>query len=459
MQIKRDYSQPFFGQRRQRRNLARPLFFIGLLAGMMLVYVYVNLDTLQETTLELIGQAPTPTPMPGDLATEAAALVLVGNLDAAADLFERALAQRPDNIDYLYEYGQMLIDKGDAEIAAELGERILTINPGDARGYVLNARALAWGGNSAGAIPIALAGLDLGGGYTSELYSVLARAYANTGRYNDGVNAGLTAVQEDVGNVDARRSYAYALSWVGANDAAIEQLEAAIALDPNRLPAYFELALQYLARDRDQEAIDLYDRILAVQPRNARALLRLCETYRKVGQFERAIGFCEDAVSADPTSSRAQYQLGILYYNRFNFPGALEAFTNCAEIDPSSLECTYRQGLSHYYVDQCDEAWDVLQRSLVMASERSGVDSVVNNIRLGLIAIGQKCPEYSALAPSPDELPDDIAGEIPDEFEDFSDIDPDAFEDTGELDELDDFDPLDGAVPFDMEDTIDAPDV
>lgn len=407
MFIKRDYSRSFFSRSSNRRRTisTRVIFLFGTLVGVMLVFVASNFEDLQMKALEMVGIIPTPTPLPSDLATIGANLMRVGDIQGAADLFERALEHRPENIDYLHEYGQVLIEMGDDARAVETADQILALNPGDPRGYALKAKALVWGGSATAAIPVALAGISIAPSY-APLYSALARAYTNSGEYLDGVDAGLTAVETDPGDVEARRSYAYALSWVARYDEAIDQLETALALDPNNVATHLELAVQYLAQNRDQDAIDLYDRVLAIQPRNAVAMLRLCETYSKIGQFERAIGYCEDAVTANPDYTQAYYQLGILRYNRPavpggapDFAGALEAFRRCSELNPASLECKYRMGLAYYYLDDCASAWTILQDSLVMAQGVANAETALRNIREGLIAIGQKCPEYGALAP------------------------------------------------------------
>ncbi|MDZ4672468.1 MAG: tetratricopeptide repeat protein [Phototrophicales bacterium] len=401
MYIKRDYSRPMFGKQvKQRRNYAPMMFLFGLIMGAIALFVSSNFDNLQEQTMELLGFAPTPTPLPSDLATLASQLFVAGNRQQAADLFERAITQRPENIDYLYEYGKLMIDMDNPERALELADQILDVNSTDPRGYALKARALVWLRRSADAVPVILAGLDLNRGYESPLYSALARAYTDTGKYEDGAEAGLLSVQADPSSSDARRSYAYSLSWVGSNQEAIAQLEAAVRIDPTNIAAHLELALQYLAQNRDQEAIDLYDRILALQPRNARALLRLCSTYRKIGQFERAIGYCQDAIVADPLSIGAYYQLGILQYNLYQFDEALVAFRSCADIAPDNLDCTYRLGLTYYYVDDCQNGWDVLQDALLMAQSRSDSATVVGYIREGLIAIGQRCPDFGRRDPT-----------------------------------------------------------
>jgi len=427
MYIKRDYSRPMFGKQayKPRRNYTPIIFLFGLIVGGIALFVSSNFDQLQEQALEFIGLAPTPTPLPSDLATLASQLFVAGDMQEAADLFERAIAQRPDNIDYLYEYGKLMIDMDNPTRALELGEQIIVINSTDPRGYALKARALVWIQRSSDAIPVALAGLDLNKGYESPLYSALARAYTDTGKYEEGAEAGLFAVQADPGSSDARRSYAHALSWVGNNAEAISQLEAAVRIDPTNIAAHLELAFQYLSQNRDQEAIDLYDRILALQPRNSRALLRLCTTYRKIGQFERAIGYCQDAINADPSSVGAYYQLGILLYNQYRFDEALIAFQACVEIAPDDLDCTYRLGLSYYYVDDCQSAWDILQDSLLMAQARSDTDTVISYIREGLVAIGQKCPEFGRRDPTiPTATPNFIPETTPEAIAPPSDTQP-----------------------------------
>lgn len=420
MHIKRDYSRPLFGARGPQRNYPRLFFFFGLFIGAILVFVTANFDRLQTTAMDMAGFGPTPTPLPGDIATIAADLMSRGEYTQAATMFEQALVQRPENVAYMYEYGKLLIAVEDYDYAVELADRILNAAPSDARGYELKSRAQVFAGDSAAAISVALAGVELRQGLQAELYAVLSRAYVDTGNYSDGVEMGQRAVEADATSVDARLAYANALNFFDLRDDALIQLENAVSLDPNNVQALFDLAFQYLARNEDQAAIDLYDRILAVQPRNANAHLWLCRSYKKVGQFERAEGYCIDSVAIDDTSAGAHYELGMLKYRNYDFFASLESFSRCAEINVESLECAYRTGLSHYYVslayrDQgdtammnqhCGFAWDTLQDSLVMAQARFGVDDTIDTIRTGLVAIGADCPAYGSSLPNPEVTPE-----------------------------------------------------
>lgn len=419
MYVRRDYSRSFFNSRSRTPNhhYGRWLFALGLVVGLIGVFALMNRDSLEAQALDLMGLSPTPTPLPSDLASLANQLMVQGDLQAARDLFESALAQRPDNIAYRYEYGRLMIEMNEGLIAREQGEAILQIDPNEPRGYALRASAEVALGNYNTAIPIAIAGLDLRAGYESHLYSALARAYTNSGQYQSGVEAGAMAILADPADANSRRSYAFALSWVRDNDTAIEQLEAAILLDPTNVSAYMELALQYLAHNRDQEAINIYDRVLAIQPNNARAMRRLCGTYRKIGQFERATGFCEDSVRTDPTQAGAWYELGLLQYNALNMTDAVHSFSQCVSIESRNYTCKHRLGLAYYYVGDCDSSWTTLQDSLEMTQSAqslgANVGDILLNIQLGLQQITQNCADYRGQK-APDDLvePEHLADEI-----------------------------------------------
>src|SRR6266545_4181299 len=108
MQIKRDYSQPFFGTRRRRRTGTRFIFMYGLLLGGFLVFVSSQFDRLQLAALDVVGMAPTPTPFASTWAQQGYDLYAQGKVELAAAAFKQAVSQQPNNVNYLYEYGRML---------------------------------------------------------------------------------------------------------------------------------------------------------------------------------------------------------------------------------------------------------------------------------------------------------------------------------------------------------------
>lgn len=416
MYVRRDLKRnTLFHKRRRDPGLRNLLLLLVGLALALIVVVYTQPAFVISAAYRVMGVEMTATPLPSDLARQAQAMYYAGNLDEAELLLARAVAQRPDNVDYLYEYGQILIDQDDPDLALTMAERITNINARDPRGFALRARALTWKGQSAAAVPIGLAGLQIDPNF-APLYSALAWAYTGTQSWREAQEYGLMATELAPADVRSYWSYATALMTVGAHDAAMTELESAVEIHPGFLPPYFELAFLYLSADRDQDAIDTYDRILGMQPRNARALLRQCDAYRKVGEFERARGLCQDAVNADPSFIPAQYRLGLLSYSDREFTAARDAFETCLQASPGNLDCHYHLGLTHYYLGDCNRAWNMLQESLVMAQAQSNAEAALSTIREGLNAINNDANCLGRIGnntPTPTVLPFQLPQQLP----------------------------------------------
>ncbi len=396
MQIKRDYSQPFFSSRRRRRTNFRFLLVYGLLLGGFLLFVNTQFDRLQLMALDAVGMAPTPTPFASWWATEGYDLFLAGDLEEAADAFAQAVAQQPNNVNYLYEYGRLLLEidrEGYAQQALELGDRAIQADSRDPRGYVLKARSLARLGDSAAAVPVALAGMEVDPNF-APLHAVLSSAYTEIGRYQQGLNFGESAVALDPLSIEARRAYAYSLIWVGRREEAIAQLEDAVTINPNLTTPYFELALQYIAVDEYELAVATYEKVLSLDPFNTKALLRLCETFSRIREDAQAQGYCEDALNLDPNDARAHRQLGMVRYNRRNYEGAIESFEQCVALGSDEIQCYYLRGLAHYYLGQCDRAWAVLEESLQRIEQLPIKEPILSDTREGLRLVTVSCPGY-----------------------------------------------------------------
>lgn len=413
MYVKRNYRNRFFKERPRKPSVLRRFLiglFLILVAGAIALW---QQDLIVEQAYDYLGPDVTPTPLPGELAREAENLYQIGDLEGSAEIWEQVITMRSDSVDYLYEYGMILIDLDDnrnayAERAEEFAADIIELDSNDPRGYALRARALVWRGSYGLALTVAQAGIDISPAF-APLHAALSRAHIGEGNLRQGQEAGIQAIEYGPGDVRSYWAYASSLAFSGARDEAIIEYERTVNVNPSFLPPYFELASLYLASNRDQEAIDTYNRILGVQPTNARALLRQCQAYRKVGQFNQARGLCEDAVASDPTYVAALYQLGQIQYSNSEFELADVNFQTCFDLDSDNLQCTYYLGLTQYYLAQaeyrnvcepgrltsldctagqiCQVGWDLLEDALLMSENQSNSEGDREVIITGLTAI------------------------------------------------------------------------
>ena len=385
--IKRDYNKPFFSNRSSGRGWL--LFAFGLLIGGIIGFTYWQFDNMQLAALDIIGIAPTATPFASDYANKGAQLYVDGDVLGAEREFAHAVQLQPNNVTYLYEYGKILIELERPEEAVPYADRAIQVAPDDVRGYALKARALMWDDPTV-AIPTAVTGMEIDPNY-APLHGALAIAYTNIGRYGQGLERGIEAIRLDPLDPFVHRAYSIPLIYTGRNSQAIEQLEEAIAINPNLTAPYFELAAQYNVIDFPEMAVGIYRRILTIDPNSAKAYLRICETYAGQGEFREAEGFCDIALEINPNYAQAHRMLGQVQYTRRNYEGAIASFETCVDLGSVEVECYYLRGLAHYILDECDDAWVVLQESLQYAEQ----ELIIENINLGLGNIKTNCVGYS----------------------------------------------------------------
>ncbi len=395
MYIQRDMNKSLF--RAQRRTPY--LFILVMLALILGVIFFANTqrDAIQLQALSILGFAPTPTPFASDLATRGANLFQNGDVAGALVLFEEALKQRPNDINYLYEYGQLLIEnERPADEILPIAERAIAIAPNDPRGYVLKGRALMWEDPS-GAIQAAIQGIDIDPTF-APLYSVQGVAFTNLGRWQEGLRNAERAYELDPQDIFVLTSYQWPLTYVGRYQEAIDYLEDAIAINPNLISPYFYLAALYRLPNvnRADMAIGTYNRVLELQPTSAKAYLRLCQTYANVDQarFDVAQPYCDAAIRLDPNYGEAYMQRGQMQYARRNYEGSIESFEKCVENGSTRIECWYIRGFAHYRLSECDEAWGVLEEARPMAVNQN-LPSIVEQIDNVMDAITQRCAGYS----------------------------------------------------------------
>lgn len=314
------------------------------------------------TVENALGRAPTATPFASDYASRGMQAVMLGDVAAAIEALETAVALQPQQAAYRYELGRLYLTQGEYVAAALQAQEILALDQSDIRGHTLEVGRLTLAGESEAAIARGRAALEADA-YFAPLLATLARAYLDASRISEGLEYAERALEADPQDAEVQRAYAYALLFIQDREGAIAHLKEATRLAPHLAAAYLELASVLLADDQNQEAIDTYELLLARYPQHARANLRLCQAYTKLGQFNQALGYCEDATALNPGDSSAWLQLGELSYNQRDFAGAVAAFEGCVGSGSQALACWWMRALSLYYLGDCEAAWPVWEEA------------------------------------------------------------------------------------------------
>lgn len=406
MYVRRDRSSLSYSRRRHKTPRWRfGLWFFFLIIAAV---VWWQFDRIQPPVLHALGIGPTPTAPAVYHANAGYQAYLAGDLEAAIVEFKKAVAQEPDNVDYLYELARVLlfskfnqeaVGQRRVEQAIAYAEQAIEADPDDPRGHAILCKARDWNDQAETAIPHCLEAIDLDPLF-AESYGYLAEASADVKRWAQAQDYGRKAIEINPNSVDARRDYAWSLRVVGAFDEAIIQMEHAVALHPNLLYLQFELASLYNSVDKPEAAIAVYDRIRSQEPDNVRAYVSLCSTYWHIREDVYAQDFCEQAIDIDVNYQPAYVHAGQVYYTRRNYESAIEAFETCAclaiggdcDRNPETpdapgtgvypVECWYLRGLAYYYLAKCDVAVEVLVDSLYLTDQQLIKDIALRGLEL-----------------------------------------------------------------------------
>ncbi|MBU1940830.1 MAG: tetratricopeptide repeat protein, partial [Candidatus Thermoplasmatota archaeon] len=88
-------------------------------------------------------------------------------------------------------------------------------------------------------------------------------------------------------------------------EAAIENFNEAISIDPKNPQAYAGLGNVYARKGDTEAAIENFNKAISIDPKNSQAYAGLGNVYARKGDIEAAIENFNEAISIDPKKSQA----------------------------------------------------------------------------------------------------------------------------------------------------------
>jgi tetratricopeptide (TPR) repeat protein len=199
-----------------------------------------------------------------------------GKLDAAIQIYARAIQLEPDNC-WSYQYlGETLTQKGDLEQATTHYRQALTVDPNFCWAHHCLAQILTWQGQIIDAIASSRQAIEIEP-QIADFHEQLGRALVLQGNIKEAIICYQQAselkpefwqYQFELGNL---------LSKGQRLEAAIESYNQAIELNPNNYQTYYNLAEIFSQQQNWNEAIVAYKLAINLQPESIEARQRLEE--------------------------------------------------------------------------------------------------------------------------------------------------------------------------------------
>jgi tetratricopeptide (TPR) repeat protein len=152
---------------------------------------------------------------------------------------------------------------------------------------------------------------------------------------------------------------------------AVEELNAALKLDPNYGEAINMLGYTYAGMGDFEKAIEYLKRYASVSPGDANPFDSLAEIYLKMGRLEEAIAKYKEVLEIKPDFGSDLY-LGYIYALKEDYIEAMKWIDQYIAVSPSSgrrANGFLWKGFYHYWLGSLDQSLSDLRRAADLAEE------------------------------------------------------------------------------------------
>ena len=314
-----------------------------------------------------------------------------GDLEEAAEAFERAHRRRPRDFPTLFWLINVNVDLGRWDAVQPLLEQARALRPGSEAVRFQLGRAAAAAGDHAAAVDHLEAVLRQNPAATIVHYP-LGLAYRGLGD--------LDSARHHLDRSGNRADGGYSAGvGVSLPDPLLEELRNALR-SPQR---HRTLALQADAGGDLEEAARQFRLALELEPEDADLQLSLGMALDRAGRAREALVELEAALRLDPRSAQANYMIGTILERAGRDAEAIARYAAAAEHAPESVEAHLRLGDGYGRTGRADEALAHYRRVLEAAP-----DSVAGRFgeAMALVRLGRHREARDRLAVARERHPD-----------------------------------------------------
>jgi Flp pilus assembly protein TadD len=148
-----------------------------------------------------------------------------------------------------------------------------------------------------------------------------------------------------------------------ALDRGIAELIASEMASADRPESHVNLALLYAQMGRTNDAENELQTALRLDPNNVPAMVNLADLYRQQRRDDEGQKWLEKAVATAPNAAEPIHALGLLRVRQKQYPAALALFAKAAALQPSNVRYSYVYAVALNSTGQSDQAITILQQA------------------------------------------------------------------------------------------------
>jgi protein O-GlcNAc transferase len=266
-----------------------------------------------------------------------------GQLIQAEQCYKQALDSQSDHFDSLHYSGVIAAQTGRMQLAVDLINRALTVNPNDAAACNNCGLAQAALGLFTAAIESYNKAILLKPDYVEALNN-RGIALASLGKFEAAVESYNQAIVLKPDYVDAYFNRGIVLMDLKSPDAAIDSYDHAIRLRPNFAKAYYNRGIVQADTLKFAAAIASYDQAIALMPNHADAYCNRGIALVALHRYQAAVNSYDQAILRQPNHVKAHYNRGLALVELQKYDAAITCFEQAIAVKPDYAEAFYSRG-------------------------------------------------------------------------------------------------------------------
>ncbi len=196
----------------------------------------------------------------------------------------------------------------------------------------------------------------------------LGRIEDGTGEHDAAVNEFQAALSLEPLNEEAAIELARAFENEGKITEAEATFQQAIQSHPNSRNSYNEAGRFYQRRNEYDKALQMYAKVIQIAPEWYGTYVNTGAIYAEMGQYDKAIDPLKKSVALRPTYA-GYVNLGVAYSGLQKFSEAAGAYEEAAKLNPREYVTWGNLGAARYYSGAKDQSVDPYRRAVELATQ------------------------------------------------------------------------------------------
>ena len=292
----------------------------------------------------------------------------LGQLEAAAKMFETAVGIKPDYAEVHKNLGITLRDLDQLDASVQSLKRAIEVEPN----------------------------------YVDAHYN-LAITFKDLEQLDEAIQSYNRAIIINPNFAQAHNNLGNIFKDIKRFDDAIQSYEKSIVINPNFPLTHNNLGNVFKDLEKFNDAIKSYNKAIELNPNFAEAHNNLGNVFKDIDELDDAVKSYEKAISCNQNLSEAHYNLGVAFKSLRQFDNAIKSFKNAIAIDPDFAESHNNLGSCFTLMGQMTLAIDCYKKALSIKPDYAEAHNSIGNLYniLGKVKAGVESFEM-AIAINPD---------------------------------------------------------